>query len=248
MISRFPIFTTRRRQSHGLMGRSVRRTSSVTMPTASSSIAAGSTKAAQLRLARSVGGLFHSGAANRQARGRSLANRRRAVALPLSRPLGLGIIRTRRGETRRFRGAGFLARRLVADALPARDPAAVVPLNGVSLHAASLSWADGDTAWTDANCGVGVIPATVPTIIGGVVDMQPGLHIDLGHLDALGLGRSGERGSRQHRCCHDKSDFHHGESSLAPIIDFVWRSLLLLVFRSHQSNATPIRRAFRQTT
>ena len=34
------------------MGRSVRRTSSVTMPTAGSSIAAGSTKAAQLRLAR----------------------------------------------------------------------------------------------------------------------------------------------------------------------------------------------------
>src|SRR5258705_8033303 len=52
MISRFHISTTRRRQSHGRMGRSVRRTSSVTMPTASSSIAAGSTKAAQLRLAR----------------------------------------------------------------------------------------------------------------------------------------------------------------------------------------------------
>ena len=68
------------------------------------------------------------------------------------------------------------------------------PFNRGSHHAAALSWADGDTAWTDANCGVGVIPATVPTIIGGVVDMQPGLHIDLGHLDALGLGRSGERG------------------------------------------------------
>src|SRR5215470_1421398 len=52
MISRFPIFTTRRRQSHGAMGQSVRRTSSVTMQTASSSIAAGSTKAAQIRLAR----------------------------------------------------------------------------------------------------------------------------------------------------------------------------------------------------
>src|SRR6476646_403014 len=142
----------------------------------------------------------------------------------------------------------FVARRLVAAALLARDPAAVVPFNRGSHHAAALSWADGDTAWTDANRGVGVIPATVPTIIGGVVDMQPGLHIDLGHLDALGLGRSGERGSRQHRCRHDKSDFHHGESSLAPIIDFVWRHLLLLVFRSHQSNATPIRRAFRQTT
>src|SRR5258707_13734182 len=52
MISRFPIFTTRPRQSRGRMGRSVRRTSSVTTPTASSSTAAGSTKAVQLRLAR----------------------------------------------------------------------------------------------------------------------------------------------------------------------------------------------------
>src|SRR2546421_12856694 len=52
MISRFHISTTRPRQSLERMERSVRRTSSVTIPTASSSIAAGSTKAAQLRLAR----------------------------------------------------------------------------------------------------------------------------------------------------------------------------------------------------
>src|SRR5215468_2857398 len=52
MISRFHISTTRLRQSLERMERSVLRTSSVTMPTASSSIAAGSTKAAQLRLAR----------------------------------------------------------------------------------------------------------------------------------------------------------------------------------------------------
>ena len=71
--------------------------------------------------------------------------------------------------------------------LPARDPAAVVPIDRASFDATARSSADGDTAWTDANCGVGVIPATVPTIMGGVVDMQPGLHIDLGHLDALGL-------------------------------------------------------------
>ena len=50
MISRFHTSTTRPRQSLGRIGRSVRRTSSVTMPTASSSIAAGSTRAAQLRL------------------------------------------------------------------------------------------------------------------------------------------------------------------------------------------------------
>ena len=49
------------------------------------------------------------------------------------------------------------ARRLVAATLLARDPAAV-PFNRRSLYAAALSWADGDTAWADANCGVGVEP------------------------------------------------------------------------------------------
>jgi hypothetical protein len=105
----------------------------------------------------------------------------------------------------------FVARRLVAAALLARDPAAVVPFNRGSHHAAALSWADGDTARADANCGVGVVPpATVPIV--AVVAVPPDLNIDaLGHLDALGLGRSGEVGSRQHRCgcCHGKSDLHH---------------------------------------
>src|SRR6266404_9511222 len=114
-----------------------------------------------------------------------------------------------------FNNSFFVARRLVADALPARDPAAVVPFNRGSLHAAALSWADGDTAWTDTNSDVGVIPATFPIVAGvAVLEVPPGLHIDLGHLDALGLGRSDERGSRQHRCRHDKSDFDHGGSSL----------------------------------
>src|SRR5260370_23278637 len=110
----------------------------------------------------------------------------------------------------RIGGEFFVARRLVAATLPARDPAAVVPLNRRSLHVAALSWADGDTTWANANCGVGVVPpATVPIV--AVVEMPPGLHIDLGHLDALGLGRSDERGSRQHSCgCrHGKSDLHH---------------------------------------
>src|SRR5882672_8081327 len=104
----------------------------------------------------------------------------------------------------------FVARRLVAATLLARDPAAVVPFNRGSLHAAALSWADGDTARADANCGVGVVPPAVPIV--AVVAVPPDLNIDaLGHLDALGLGRSGERGSRQHRCgCrHGKSDLHH---------------------------------------
>src|SRR6266851_3789724 len=52
MIFRFHISTTRPSQSLERLERSVRRTSSVTMPTASSYIVAGSTKAAQLGLAR----------------------------------------------------------------------------------------------------------------------------------------------------------------------------------------------------
>jgi hypothetical protein len=89
---------------------------------------------------------------------------------------------------------GFsLPRRLVADALPARDPAAVVPFDRGSLHAAALSWTDGDTAWTDTNCGVGVITPTIPIVaVVAVFVVAPGLHIDLGHLDALGLDRSDE--------------------------------------------------------
>src|SRR5260370_28450018 len=104
----------------------------------------------------------------------------------------------------------FVARSLVAAALPARDPAAVVPFNGGSFHAAALLWADGDATGADANCGVGVVPATVPII--AVIAVPPDLNIDaLGHLDALGLSRSGERGSCQHscRCRHGKSDLHH---------------------------------------
>jgi hypothetical protein len=55
-------------------------------------------------------------------------------------------------------GTFCVARRLVAAALLARDPAAVIPFNRGSHHAAALSWADGDTTGTDANCGVGVVP------------------------------------------------------------------------------------------
>jgi hypothetical protein len=45
------------------------------------------------------------------------------------------------GRSRHF----CVARRLVAAALLARDPAAVIPFNRGSHHAAALSWADGDT-------------------------------------------------------------------------------------------------------
>jgi tetratricopeptide (TPR) repeat protein len=48
---------------------------------------------------------------------------------------------SRRPLVCRFTLAGFLARRLVADVRPARDPAAVVRFNRGSLHAAALSQA-----------------------------------------------------------------------------------------------------------
>src|SRR6266550_8919278 len=115
----------------------------------------------------------------------------------------------------------FVAGRLVAAALPARDTAAVVPFNRGSLHAAALSRADGNTTWADANCGVGVVPATVPIIAVVAVPSDLNIDADLGHLDALGLGRSNERGSRQHSCgCrHGKSDLHHVGSLLGLDLD-----------------------------
>jgi hypothetical protein len=100
---------------------------------------------------------------------------------------------------------------LVAAALPAHDPAAVVPFNRGSPHVAALSW-------TDANSSVGVVPPTFPIVAGvAVVEVPPGLHIYLGHLDALSLGRSDERSS-QHRCGrqHGKSGFHHVGVLLGP--------------------------------
>src|SRR5258705_4572231 len=128
----------------------------------------------------------------------------------------------------------FVARRLVAAALPARDPAAVVPFNGGSFHAAALLWADGDATGADANCGVGVVPATVPII--AVIAVPPDLNIDaLGHLDVLGLGRSDERGSRQQRCgCrHGKSDLHHVGVLLGLELD-VQRARTLRVPNGHE--------------
>src|SRR6266516_3722721 len=103
--------------------------------------------------------------------------------------------------------------RLVATALPARDTAAVVPLDRGGLHAAALSWADPNATWADADGGV--ISSAVPIV---AVAVAPDLNINLGHLELLlGLGRSGERGSRQHRCgCrHDEGDLHHWASSFA---------------------------------
>jgi hypothetical protein len=120
---------------------------------------------------------------------------------------------------RRYRTAGpalrnhfFVARRfLVAAALSARDRA-VAPFNRGSHHAAALSWADGDAAWTNADGGV--IAPTIPVVAVGAV--PPDLNIDtLGHFEVLSLGGSGRRRSRQHRCgCRqDESELHHQASS-----------------------------------
>src|SRR5438552_8767386 len=103
---------------------------------------------------------------------------------------------------------------LVAAAFPARD-CTVAPFNRRSDHAAALSWADGDAPW--ANAYGGVIAPTIPIV--AVVAVPPDLNIDaLGHLEFLGLGRSGERRSRLHHCCcrcrQDESDLHHQASSL----------------------------------
>jgi len=106
------------------------------------------------------------------------------------------------------RAGGLHCAPLVAAALPARNHSAVVPFNLGSHRAAALSWADGDTTETDANCGVGVVPsATVPIV--PVVAVPPDLNIAaLGNLDAMGLGRSDEAGqsSAARRCTEQLAD------------------------------------------
>src|SRR6266566_6095233 len=53
-----------------------------------------------------------------------------------------------------------------------------------------------------------------------IIAIPPELNIDLGHLEVLGLGRSGRRRSRQHRCgCRqDESDLHHRGSFLGGLM------------------------------
>jgi hypothetical protein len=50
-----------------------------------------------------------------------------------------------------FGAISVLPCRLVATALFARDCAAVVPFDRSGDHATVLPWADGDTAWADAD-------------------------------------------------------------------------------------------------
>src|SRR5205814_9000401 len=72
--------------------------------------------------------------------------------------------------------------RLVATALPARNTAAVVPLDRGALHAAALSWADPNATWADADGGV--IASAVPIV---AVAVPPDLNIDSGHLELFVL-------------------------------------------------------------
>lgn len=53
---------------------------------------------------------------------------------------------------------------------------------------------------TNANGGAGFVRPTLLVVAeGGVVEVQPGSHIDLGQMDAFGFDRSDEQSNRQHR-------------------------------------------------
>jgi hypothetical protein len=77
-----------------------------------------------------------------------------------------------------------------------------------AIHAAALSWADGDAAGANADGGVTPTISIIP-----VVAVPPDLNVDaLGHLEVLGLGRSSRWGSYQQHDCgrrQDESNPHH---------------------------------------
>src|SRR5919108_4954615 len=90
------------------------------------------------------------------------------------------------------RGSTSVPPPLIAAALLALDHAAIVSFNCGGHGTTALSWTDRDTAWADAYCGAGA-SAMVPIVV--VVAVPPDLNVD-----ALGLNRSDNRSSRQHRC------------------------------------------------
>jgi hypothetical protein len=99
---------------------------------------------------------------------------------------------------------------LVATALLARNHAAIVTLNGRGHHPAVLPWADGYAARANADSGVSITSVAV-----AIIPIPPELNIDLGHLEVLGIGRSGadkQRGRHQHcsRKRRGKSNLCHG--------------------------------------
>src|SRR5262249_58789215 len=89
--------------------------------------------------------------------------------------------------------------KLVATALPARDHATIIALDGRGHHAAVAPRADGHAAWTDTDGDVPVALATVVAIV--TVAADPNIDA-LRHLELLGLGRNGaanQRGRHHYR-------------------------------------------------
>src|SRR5262245_42946401 len=90
--------------------------------------------------------------------------------------------------------------RLVATALPARDHATIIALDGRGHHAAVAPRADGHAAWTDTD---GDVPVVAPATVVAIVTVAADPNIDaLRHLELLGLGRNGaanQRGRHHYR-------------------------------------------------
>jgi hypothetical protein len=90
---------------------------------------------------------------------------------------------------------------LVATPLLTSYHATIVSFNPGRHRATSLSWADGDTAWTNADGGVIAPTIIVPVAVTAELNVY-----------SLGFGRSDDRRGRQY--CYgrrrDESDLHHG--------------------------------------
>src|SRR5262245_8827942 len=83
--------------------------------------------------------------------------------------------------------------RLVATALPTRDHATIIALDGRGHHAAVAPRADGHAAWTDTD---GDVPVVAPATVVAIVTVTADPNIDaLRHLELLGLGRNGAANS-----------------------------------------------------
>src|SRR5262249_32944304 len=98
--------------------------------------------------------------------------------------------------------------RPVATALPARDRATIIALDGPGHHAAVAPRADGHAAWTDTDGDVPVAPATVVAIV--TVAADPNIDA-LRHLELLGLGRNGAANQRGR---HHSRPGRQGENDL----------------------------------
>jgi hypothetical protein len=92
---------------------------------------------------------------------------------------------------------GCLLSCLVATALLARDHTTIASVDRSRHRPAVLPWADGYAARANSDSGVSITSVAV-----AIIAVPPELNIDLGHLEALGLGRDAadkKRGWHQHR-------------------------------------------------